>query len=225
MEESDRYDRGFVARMLTYIDETEGYARPSSSGKRMLRVALEEFGVSGTGPRQFILDRLLTLLPQRMFWRTRLFLYRLFGFRIGRGAMISGTMTLWGGRKIQQRLNIGRNVLVITPSYIGLDGPVSIGDRVVIAMNVTILTANHRMGNAGMRAGTIDVRPVTIGDGAWIATGATILPGVTIGAGAVVGAGSLVTRDVPPNALVAGNPARLIRMLDPGEGPEAADVA
>ncbi len=59
-----------------------------------------------------------------------------------------------------------------------------------------------------------EAQPVTIGDHVWIGTRALILPGVTIGAGAVVGAGSVVTKDVPPNGVVAGNPARLLRILD-----------
>lgn len=56
-------------------------------------------------------------------------------------------------------------------------------------------------------------RPVLIGDHVWIGTRAIILPGVTIGDGAVIGAGSVVTKDVPPNGVVAGNPARLLRTL------------
>jgi len=48
---------------------------------------------------------------------------------------------------------------------------------------------------------------------AWIATGATIIGGVTVGENSVVAAGSVVTKDVPPNALVAGNPARVIRLI------------
>jgi maltose O-acetyltransferase len=59
-----------------------------------------------------------------------------------------------------------------------------------------------------------EAQPVIIGDHVWIGTRALILPGVSIGAGAVVGAGSVVTRDVPPNGVVAGNPARLLRILD-----------
>ena len=57
-------------------------------------------------------------------------------------------------------------------------------------------------------------RPVTIGDGVWIGTRAIILPGVTIGEGAVIGAGAVVTRDVPPRTIAAGNPARVLRSLD-----------
>ena len=58
-------------------------------------------------------------------------------------------------------------------------------------------------------------QPVTIGDHVWIGTRALILPGVAIGHGAVIGAGSVVTKDVPPNGIVAGNPARLLRILEP----------
>ena len=60
----------------------------------------------------------------------------------------------------------------------------------------------------------ITCKPVRIKRNVWIGANATILPGVTIGENAVVGAGSVVTKDVPDNAVVAGNPARLIRFLD-----------
>ena len=59
--------------------------------------------------------------------------------------------------------------------------------------------------------------PIVIGDKVWIGANATVLPGVTIGKGAIVAAGAVVTRDVPPNTIVAGVPARVVREIRPGE--------
>jgi maltose O-acetyltransferase len=65
----------------------------------------------------------------------------------------------------------------------------------------------------GMEGQAPEARPVVIGDGTWVGTRAIVLPGVTIGSRAVVAAGSVVTRDVPDEVLVAGNPARVVREL------------
>lgn len=71
----------------------------------------------------------------------------------------------------------------------------------------------------------ITCRPVHICRRVWIGAGATILPGVTVGENSVVGAGSVVTHDVEPNTIVAGNPARLIRRLSDEEIAGAAALA
>jgi len=86
--------------------------------------------------------------------------------------------------------------------------PLAIGDCVVINDGVRILTGTHDIDSSDFRS---ICRRVTVGNYAWICTGALILPGVQIGDGAVVAAGAVVSRDVPPYAVVAGNPARLIK--------------
>jgi len=85
---------------------------------------------------------------------------------------------------------------------------IEIGENVVINDGVVIFTGSHDVDSATFEA---TIRPVRIGDFAWIATNAMILPGVSIGKGAVVGAGSVVTRDVAPYQVVAGNPAQVVR--------------
>jgi len=101
-----------------------------------------------------------------------------------------------------------------------------IGRWCAIAMGLLVITGNHRtdtlimsVGMArrigGEEVGGARKKMVKIGDGCWTGRNATIVPNVHIGEGAVIGAGSVVTKDVPPYAIVAGNPARLIRYRIP----------
>ena len=82
--------------------------------------------------------------------------------------------------------------------------------NVHISANVQLISNNHDLNQRNI----ITCKPVRICRKAWIGAGATILPGVTVGENAVVGAGSVVTRDVPPMTIVAGNPAKIIRKID-----------
>ena len=97
--------------------------------------------------------------------------------------------------------------------------PVRVGARTMLGPAVHIYTATHNVEPEIRRAGLEFALPVTVGADVWIGGGAIIGPGVTIGDGATVGAGSVVIRDVPARAVVAGNPARLLRRLPPVEGP------
>lgn len=90
---------------------------------------------------------------------------------------------------------------------------ITIGDDVMIGPNVSLITSEHPVAPSQRRARLIG-RPITIEQGAWIAAGSTIIGGVTIGENSVVAAGAVVTHDVPPNALVGGNPARVIRSIE-----------
>lgn len=91
---------------------------------------------------------------------------------------------------------------------------VRLGDRALLGPNVQIYTATHPMDAATRASGLEYAKPVYIGNDVWIGGGAVICPGVTLGDRVVVGAGAVVTKDVPADVFVAGNPARLIKKLD-----------
>lgn len=95
--------------------------------------------------------------------------------------------------------------------------PITIGDDVLLAPKVGLYTAGHALDAAERAAGACFARPITIGNSVWIGAGACVLPGVSIGDGSVVGAGSVVTGDVPPDTVVAGNPARVLRQIGNGD--------
>ena len=118
--------------------------------------------------------------------------------------------------EIQRGATIGARCKIQSHSFI-CDG-VAIEDEVFIGHNVTFI--NDRYPRATTAEGTKQrqddwvVIPTTIRRGASIGSSATVLCGVTVGEGAVVGAGSVVTKDVAPRTVVAGNPARIIRKVD-----------
>ncbi|WP_337841521.1 sugar O-acetyltransferase [Rheinheimera sp.] len=95
--------------------------------------------------------------------------------------------------------------------------PIRIGNDVLLGPGVQIYTVTHPLDAELRKTGVEQGLPVTIGDSVWIGGGALIMPGVSIGNGAVVAAGAVVTRDVAAFSLVAGNPAREIRKLEPGQ--------
>jgi maltose O-acetyltransferase len=92
---------------------------------------------------------------------------------------------------------------------------VRIGDDVQIGPNVQLLTALHPVAAGPRRDKWEAARPIEIGDNVWLGGGVIVLPGVTIGANTVVGAGAVVTRDLPPDVVAVGNPARVIRAVAP----------
>jgi acetyltransferase-like isoleucine patch superfamily enzyme len=112
------------------------------------------------------------------------------------------------------RLMIGRNVYVNYYTIIDCHYAISIGDSVLIGPHCYICDYDHGLegGQSVAAQPEGDVGEVSIGDGVWIGAGVIVLKGVTVGRGAIIGAGSVVTHDVPPMAIVAGNPARLLRM-------------
>ncbi|MGW6497598.1 sugar O-acetyltransferase [Nonomuraea angiospora] len=94
--------------------------------------------------------------------------------------------------------------------------PIVIGDDVQIGSYVQLMTPTHPLDPELRRAKWEAAEPITIGDNVWLGSGAIVLGGVTIGENTVVGAGAVVTRDLPANVVAVGNPARVIRTIEPG---------
>lgn len=142
---------------------------------------------------------------------------------IGVGTRIWQFCVVLAGAKIGTNCNICAHVFIENDVVVGDNVTVKcgvqlwdglrVGNEVFIGPNATF--TNDRFPRSRVHPESF---PQTrIMDGASIGANATILPGLTIGAGAMVAAGAVVTRDVPPHALVAGNPARVMRYLKGGE--------
>jgi len=127
--------------------------------------------------------------------------------------------------EVQKNATVGKNCKISSHTFI-CEG-VTIEENVFIGHNVTFI--NDKYPRATSNNGELQteadwrVEPTLVKKGASIGSGATILSNVTIGENAIVGAGSLVTKDVPANAIVAGNPARIIRSLSLAEAAEPAE--
>jgi galactoside O-acetyltransferase len=111
-----------------------------------------------------------------------------------------------------ENIRVGRSVFINQNCTMYDLGGIDIGDDVMIGPNVSLITSGHPVEPSRRRDG-VTASPIAIGANVWIAAGATIIGGVTIGENSVVAAGSVVTRDVPANTLVGGNPARVIRSI------------
>jgi acetyltransferase-like isoleucine patch superfamily enzyme len=150
------------------------------------------------------------------------------GIVVGPNTHIRGHLVTFGHGG---RITMGSYCYVGEYSKVWSAIDIKIGDRVLIAHNTSIFDSNTHPLNAAERhrqyvdiittghSKEIDLNeePVVIEDDVWIGCNSVVLKGVTIGRGAVVGAGSVVTKNVPPYVVVAGNPARVVRELSPDE--------
>jgi acetyltransferase-like isoleucine patch superfamily enzyme len=110
-------------------------------------------------------------------------------------------------------IRLGKNVFINHAcSFLDMGG-ITIEDDVMIGPKVNLITEDHPLDPKDRK--TVLPRPIVVKRNAWIGAAATILPGVTIGENAVVAAGAVVSRDVPPDTVVAGVPARVVKALGP----------
>lgn len=115
------------------------------------------------------------------------------------------------------RVTFGKDVFINYSAILSASGGIEFEDGCMAAPGLRIATINHDMNE---RHTIYTYGKVTVKQNAWIGMNVTICPGVTIGKYAVVGAGAVVTKDVPDYAVVAGVPAKVIKMLDPNDQKE-----
>ena len=129
------------------------------------------------------------------------------------GTEIDGSTTIFPPfyTNFGQFIRLGKNVFINhNCSFLDIGG-VTIEDDVQIGPSVKLTSENHPLDPADRK--TVLLQPILIKRNAWIGAGATILPGVTVGENAVVAAGAVVSRDVPPNTVVAGIPAKVMKTI------------
>ncbi len=129
------------------------------------------------------------------------------------------TFDLLYDQRFTPELTIGNDVIFNTDCHIGCTHKVSIGNNVLFASRIYISDHAHGEINAEALKTTpanrplVSAGPVIIEDNVWVGEGVCILPGVTIGKNAIIGANAVVTKDVPANAVAAGVPAKILRIL------------
>ena len=131
--------------------------------------------------------------------------------KIGKNVYISKGYDIQG----YENINIQDNVWIGQNCKMAAMDEINIMRGCILSHNIEIWTSNHNYNSDDLQSIPYDARfekkPVTICENVWIGSRVIILPGITIGEGAVIGAGAVVTKDIPPLAVVGGNPARVIK--------------
>ena len=139
-------------------------------------------------------------------WRAALL--RLFGAKVGRNVVLRRTSQVF----YPWLFTMGDNSVLGDRAEIYNLGPITVGQRVTVSQQAYVCAGSHDYTDPTM---PLIVSPVVLGDDSWICTRAFVSPGVTVGAGAIIAAMAVVTRDVAPWTIVAGNPAKFVKGRPP----------
>ena len=151
---------------------------------------------------------ILNKLSNSEIQRRRDFL-RTFVAKLDEGAMINSPFYM----EFANHLEMGVNSFINYDCIMLNNAMIKLGDNVLVGPKVSFYTAMHPIDAKQREQWLVYAKPITVEDNVWIGGSATILGGVTIGKNAIVGAGAVVTKDVEPNTIVVGNPARVLRKI------------
>jgi putative colanic acid biosynthesis acetyltransferase WcaF len=143
----------------------------------------------------------------RPLHRWRSFLLRCFGARLGSGCHIYASARIWA----PWNLECGSWACIADDAEVYNPVTVSLGEGVVVSQGAYLCAASHDYADPEF---PLIHGAIVVGKRSWVAARAIVLMGVTIGEGSVIGAGSVVTKDVPPNTVCAGNPARIVKKIE-----------
>ena len=134
-------------------------------------------------------------------------MHELFNHQIGEKSSIRNPVTVVEPNKVK----MGKNSIIMNNALLMASGGIEIGDCTMLAAHAKLISNDHDLYDRSI----LTMVPIKIGNHVWVGAGATILKGVTVGDHAIIGGGSVVTKDVPPYAVVVGNPAKVVKYLDP----------
>ncbi len=191
---------------MSILSRAKRIVRPLLPRERGYNIKrFKHFGVGSSLPEQCIIKNEQYISIGRNF-------YSLYNLRIE-------AWDSYSGQQFTPEIIIGDNVNINTDCHIGCIDKIIIGDNVLMASRIYISDHSHgeittaALSLPPVRRPLHSKGPVIIGNNVWIGEGVCILPGITVGENAIIGANAVVTKDVPANAVVGGNPARIIRTL------------
>ncbi len=156
----------------------------------------------------FVVRRCFFQTPNPLPSSFRAALLRLFGARIGAGAVIRSNVNV----TFPWRLSMGDHVWIGEEVIILTLAPVTIESNVCVSQRAFLCTGTH---NFHRETFDLQTKPIILRSGSWVAAQSFIGPGVEVGSGSIVAAGSVVMENVPARSLVRGNPAAVVRALEP----------